>query len=124
MNRKGGQNFKSMKKIKLIKNSMLILILILLLFLVLSILVINNNSKTNIIPTVSESNSTISLEADKQNIKIGDEIEVSINTNQIAIAACTIHLYFDSNKLEVIDIPDNANVIENQIIYIWFDKRR
>lgn len=85
-------------------------------------LISNQNNKS--IAAVNEpNNASISLEADKTKVEIGDNIKISVNTNQIAIAACTIHIYFDSNKLQVIDIPENANVIDNQIIYTWFDKR-
>ena len=83
-----------------------------------SLLVVSNLKSENIVDVVS-----IFLEADKTKIQIQDQVQVSINTSKIPIAACTIYLYFDPNKLEVIDIPENANVIEDEIIYTWFDNR-
>lgn len=169
MNRKGGQEFKSMKKIKLdSKNGFkFFLLLILFTFLLTGIFlifrifqnkkivqtvegsllvvsnlksenvvdVVNNQNKEkiaevtenknneNIVETNENKNSSIFLEADKTKIQIQDQVQVSINTSKIPIAACTINLYFDSNKLEVINIPENANVIEDEIIYTWYDNR-
>lgn len=89
-----------------------------------SILATSSLKNERIVKVAEEqNNASISLEADKTKIEIGDKIEVSIKTNQIAVAACTIHLYFDSNKLKVINIPENANVVDNKLVYTWFDER-
>ena len=140
MHKKGGQDFKRMKKIKLYNKNGFRLFLLLILFTFLltgiflifrifqnkkmaqtvqgSLLVVSNLKSENIVDVVS-----IFLEADKTKIQIQDQVQVSINTSKMPIAACTINLYFDNNKLEVIDIPENANVIEDEIIYTWFDNR-
>lgn len=120
-----------MKKNRLHSNIAILVFLLLLLLVVVTISlknngivkVVSNQNKKNITAVNEQNNASIWLKADKVRVEIGDNIKISINTNQIEIAACTIYLYFDSSKLQIIDIPENANVIENQIIYTWYDER-
>ena len=62
------------------------------------------------------------LESDKDTIKLNEEIEISVNSN-FKTAAYTIYIYFDNSKFEYISGPENVNVKENQIIYLWYDDK-
>ena len=66
------------------------------------------------------SNSEIFLQASKSNIEIGEEFDITINTNNSNIAAYTIWMYFDNEKLECISQIDNINILDNKIVYTWF----
>ena len=66
------------------------------------------------------SNSEIFLQASKSNIEIGEEFGITINTNNSNIAAYTIWMYFDNEKLECISQIDNINILDNKIVYTWF----
>ena len=64
------------------------------------------------------------LSSNKQEVNIGDEIEISINIEGFNTSAYDFELYFDNDKLEFLENAndkDNINVINNKINYIWFD---
>ena len=65
------------------------------------------------------------LSSNKQEVNIGDEIEISINIEGFNTSAYDFELYFDNDKLEFLENAndkDNINVINNKINYIWFDR--
>ena len=65
------------------------------------------------------------LSSNKQEVNIGDEIEISINIEGFNTSAYDFELYFDSHKLEFLENTndkDNINVSNNKINYIWFDR--
>lgn len=68
---------------------------------------------------VSEAN--IYLSSSKQVIDKGEEVEISININGNKTTAFTSYLYFDNTKFEFVSGPENINVIDNYIIYVWYD---
>ena len=57
-------------------------------------------------------------------VKIGEEFIISINTKNLEVAACTIRLYFDEEKVELISKPEeSSNAINGTILYTYFDKQ-
>jgi len=64
---------------------------------------------------------TILLEADKYRLKKDEEISINISINDTAISALTLEIYFDTNKLKPVDLPENSNYINNKIIYTWVE---
>ena len=65
---------------------------------------------------------TVYLNANKEIIEIGEEIEVTINIENIKTAAFTAYLNFDDTKFEYISGTENTNVIGNRVISVWFDQ--
>ena len=65
------------------------------------------------------------LSSNKQEVNIGQKIEISINIEGFNTSAYDFELYFDNDKLEFLENAndkDNINVINNKINYIWFDR--
>ena len=65
---------------------------------------------------------TVYLNANKEIIEIGEEIEVTINIENIKTAAFTAYLNFDDTKFEYISGTENTNIIGNRVISVWFDQ--
>lgn len=65
----------------------------------------------------------ILLRTNKQKVKIGEEFNIFIQTQNVEIAACNIKIYFEKDKVELISSPENSNIIDNTILYTWFDKQ-
>ena len=65
------------------------------------------------------------LSSNKQEVNIGQKIEISINIEGFNTSAYDFELYFDNDKLDFLENTndkDNINVINNKINYIWFDR--
>ena len=65
---------------------------------------------------------TVYLNANKEIVEIGEEIEVTINIENIKTAAFTAYINFDDTKFEYISGTENTNVIGNRVITLWFDQ--
>ena len=67
---------------------------------------------------------TVYLSCNKQIIEINEEVEVFVNIEGFYSDAYDFELYFDSDKLEFINENDNdnLNIIDNRIIYLWYDE--
>ncbi len=63
----------------------------------------------------------IYLASNQEVIEKGDEVEITINIEDAKTAAFTSYLYFDNLKFEYISGPENANVIDNCVIFVWYD---
>lgn len=73
----------------------------------------------------ASTNGNVYLSSNKQEVNIGDEIEISINIEGFNTSAYDFELYFDNDKLEFLENAndkDNINLINNKINYIWFDR--
>lgn len=68
----------------------------------------------------SQADSKIILTCDKNSINKDDEFKVTVDINNTDIAAFTIWMYFDNEKVECLTKLDNINILENRIIYTWF----
>ena len=65
------------------------------------------------------------LSSNKQEVNIGQKIEISINIEGFNTSAYDFELYFDIDKLDFLENDndkDNINLINNKINYIWFDR--
>ena len=67
---------------------------------------------------------TVYLSCNKQSIEINEEVEVFVNIEGFYSDAYDFELYFDSDKLEFINENDNdnLNIIDNRIIYLWYNE--
>lgn len=65
---------------------------------------------------------TVFLTSNQDTIKKGEEIEITLHIEKSKTAAYTSYLYFNNEKFEFIEGPENTNVIENRIIHVWYDK--
>lgn len=61
------------------------------------------------------------LQSNSEIIEKGQEIEITVNTNEVKTAAFNFSLYFDDSKLEYISNLENVNVIGNRIVFVWYD---
>ena len=68
-------------------------------------------------------NATVYLEANTNNVIVGDEIEVNINLKGQKVSAYSIDIYFDRTKLEFVSGPENSNTIGNKVKIVWYDKQ-
>lgn len=64
---------------------------------------------------------TVYLANNQEVIEKGNEVEITINIENAKTAAFTSYLYFDNLKLEYISGPENTNVIDNRVIFVWYD---
>lgn len=64
----------------------------------------------------------ITLDLSNYNIQKNDEITVKANIKNENIAAYTIWLYYDKEKVECISNEENINIIDDKIIYTWFSE--
>lgn len=65
---------------------------------------------------------TVYLSSNKDVLEKGEEIEITLCIENVKTAVFTSYLYFDDLKLEYVSGPDNTNIIENRIIYVWYDE--
>ncbi len=64
---------------------------------------------------------TVYLESTRDTVEKGEEIEITVNLKDAKTAAFNFSLYFDNSKFEVISKLDNMNLIDNRIIFVWYD---
>lgn len=63
--------------------------------------------------------SDITINPSMDQVEEGETFSVYINSNDLNIAALTMQIYFDSNKIEYIKEKENTNLLENSIVYTW-----
>lgn len=61
------------------------------------------------------------IKTNKDEFSKGEEIELTVNIQDSKTSAFNFSLYFDESKLEYISDIENANILENQILFVWFD---
>lgn len=72
--------------------------------------------------TISFAEFEIDLIASKNNVEINEEFDITVNANNTEIAAFTIWLYFDNEKVDCISSGDDINVIDNRVLYTWISE--
>ena len=72
--------------------------------------------------TNSLAESEIDLIASKNNVAVDEEFNVTVNANNKAIAAYTIWIYFDNEKVDCILNENSLNAIDNRVIYTWISE--
>lgn len=68
----------------------------------------------------SSAKSEISLKASDDDIQKNEEITITADIDNVDIAAYTLWIYFDSEKMECTSELENMNIIEDKIVYTWF----
>lgn len=94
-------------------------------FIFVFMLFINYIISFNFNNIYASTNGNVYLSSNKQEVNIGDEIEISINIEGFNTSAYDFELYFDIDKLDFLENDndkDNINLINNKINYIWFDR--
>lgn len=64
----------------------------------------------------------IGVSVDKENIEKGQNIKVTVDTENPNISAFTLQIYFDMTRLEYVNETKNSNFSSNRVIYTWIDK--
>jgi len=62
------------------------------------------------------------LAVDKNAIKKGDVITLSVNIRDISVSALNMKLSFDTNKFDYVEGPEAINIIGNKILHVWYDE--
>lgn len=86
----------------------------------LSILIIIFVLNYNVYAT---SNKNVYLNSDKYSLKENEEFYVKLNIDDTNLGAFTAYINFDKDKVDFISGPENINVKEDEIIYVWFNKK-
>ena len=63
------------------------------------------------------------IESNTSMVQKGEEIEITINIENVKTVAYNYSLYFDELKFEYISNIENTNVKENRIISVWYDTK-
>lgn len=88
--------------------------------LIIFLIIICIGFKINSIVTASEKILDISLNANNKDIVNNEKLEITVSANNYEIAACTLWIYYENEKVECITNNDNINILENKIIYTWY----
>lgn len=65
---------------------------------------------------------SIGVSVDKENVTKGQEIEITVDTEDSNISAFTLQIYFDMTRLEYVNKTTKSNFSQNRIIYTWIDE--
>lgn len=71
--------------------------------------------------TKSFAKSKVDLVLSKNRVEVEEEFSLAINANNAELAACTIWIYFDPEKVDCVS-QEEINVLENRIIYTWISE--
>ena len=75
----------------------------------------------NLIITVNAENSSqIIISSSKNSVASNEAFTILLSANNTNIAAYTLWIYYESEKVECISQIDNINIQENTIIYTWY----
>ena len=97
----------------LVDKAKVLKIMILILMITMSLLILSVTIKAD---------TRLGLYSDKKDLEINEEFNVTAEIDKTNIAAFTIWVYFDNEKVECTSKSDNLNVVENRIIYTWFSE--
>ncbi len=64
---------------------------------------------------------TVYLSSSQDMVEKNEEIEITINIKNEKTASFYFSLYFDDSKFECISNFESANVIDNHIVFVWYD---
>lgn len=87
--------------------------------LILTCIVILNCS-LNITVNAVENSTRILINSSKNNVSSNEKFIISINANNTNIAAYTLWIYYESDKVECISQKENISIQSNRIIYAWY----
>lgn len=92
--------------------------------LIIFLIIVCIGFRINFIVNGAEKTLNISLNANSENVADNEEFEITVNVNNSEIAACTLFIYYESERVECVTNNDNINVLENRIIYSWYSSNR
>ena len=72
--------------------------------------------------TITLAQTQINIILEKEQIEKEEEISFKIQMIDVQIAACTLEIYFDQDKLEYRKGPENSNYSNNRIVATWFSE--
>ena len=75
-----------------------------------------------IFSTTVNANTSIELKTDNFKINNAEIFDVTLYAKEEGISAGDFNIFFDTDKLEYISGPDNANFYNGRIIYSWFSE--
>ena len=76
---------------------------------------------TDIVKSKKISSEELNITSSSDKVEDGEEFNIAIDLEE-SIAAYTLWVYFDSDKVECISEIDNLNIVENKLIYTWFSE--
>ena len=76
----------------------------------------------NLLCIISNAEERSIIQISKDKINLGEEFNLIIGNEKINIAAGTIWIYFDNEKLECLTKSDKINIVDNRIIYTWISE--
>ncbi len=88
-------------------------ILIILVFIITCCYFLNHSYASN--------TATVYLSSNKDMVEKGEEIEITVNIENRKTVAFDFSLYFDTSKWEYLSKLENANVMDNRILFVWYD---
>lgn len=75
-----------------------------------------------IFPNIVKATTTLELQTDNSNLKKDETFSISIYVTGDAISSADLNIYYDSDKIEYVSGPDNSNLVDGKILYIWYSK--
>lgn len=76
--------------------------------------------RLNITVNAVENSSGILIKSSKNNVSSNEKFTISIDANNTNIAAYTLWIYYESDKVECISQKENISIQDNRIIYTWY----
>ena len=76
---------------------------------------------TDIVKSKKISSEELNITSSSDKVEDGEKFNIAIDLEE-PIAAYTLWVYFDSDKVECISEIDNLNIVENKLIYTWFSE--
>lgn len=105
---------KTSKRASKIRNILEILFVIFIITLVLSFFFYKTKCSTK---------GKVTLIKSAEIIENNDEIEITVNLQNVEVSAYNFYLYFDENKFEYVQGEENTNIVQNKLIHVWYDKQ-
>ncbi len=87
--------------------------------LIIFLMIICIGTKINVANAAEES-ANISLNASSEKVANNEKFEIMVGADNSSIAACTLWIYYENEKVECNTNNDNINVLEDKIIYTWY----
>lgn len=87
--------------------------------LIIFFIIICIGAKINVANAAEES-ANISLNASSEKVANNEKFEIMVGADNSSIAACTLWIYYENEKVECNTNNDNINVLEDKIIYTWY----
>ncbi len=87
--------------------------------LIIFLIIICIGTKINVASAAEES-ANISLNASSEKVANNEKFEIMVGADNSSIAACTLWIYYENEKVECNTNNGNINVLENKIIYTWY----